>query len=79
MSRETRDEKIDRKKMGSFENLPIINTIEQEAPINLFESKGIIKRQELRDEIRRIKKKTSDDKSIPLFWMAFFFSHSHGP
>ena len=51
------DEKIDPKKTGSFEELPISNTIEQEALINLLEAKGVIRKQELLDEINRIKKK----------------------
>jgi hypothetical protein len=57
MSRETMDEKIDPKKTVSFEELPMSNTVEQEALINLLEAKGIIKKQELLDEIKRLKKK----------------------
>jgi len=51
------DEKIDPKKTVSFEELPMSNTVEQEALINLLEAKGIIKKQELLDEVNRLKKK----------------------
>ncbi len=57
MSGETMTEKIDPKKDTGFEELAMSNTIEQEALINLLEAKGIIKKQELLDEIKRIKKK----------------------
>jgi len=56
MSGETMAEKIDPKKTAGFEELPMSNTIIQEALINLLEPKRIMKKQELLDEIKRIKK-----------------------
>jgi hypothetical protein len=51
-------EKIDPEEMVTFEELLMSNTITQEALINLLDQKGLIKKQELLEEIKRLKKKT---------------------
>ena len=48
-------EKLDMKQIVSFEELLMSNVYTQEALINLLEAKGIIKKPELLQEIRRIK------------------------
>ena len=49
-------EKLDQKEIASFEEVLMSNVYTQEALINLLEAKGIIKKQELLDEIKKIKK-----------------------
>jgi hypothetical protein len=49
-------EKLDPKEIASFEEVLLSNVYTQEALINLLEAKGIIKKQELLDEIKKIKK-----------------------
>ncbi len=48
--------KLDQKEAVSFQELLIGNMIEQEALVNLLERKGIISKQELLEEIQRLKK-----------------------
>jgi hypothetical protein len=48
-------EKLDMKEIVSFEELLMSNIYTQEALINLLEAKGIIKKAELLQEIRRIR------------------------
>ncbi len=48
-------EKLDMKEIVSFEELLMSNIYTQEALINLLETKGIIKKPELLQEIRRIR------------------------
>jgi hypothetical protein len=48
-------EKLDMKEIVSFEELLMSNIYTQEALINLLEAKGIIKKADLLQEIRRIK------------------------
>ena len=48
-------EKLDMKEIVSFEELLMSNIYTQEALINLLEAKGIIKKPELLQEIRRIR------------------------
>ncbi len=49
-------EKSDPKEIVTFEELLMSNVYTQEALINLLDAKGIIKKQELLDEIKKIKK-----------------------
>jgi hypothetical protein len=48
-------EKLDPKEIVSFEEILMSNVYTQEALINLLEAKGIIKKAELLQEIRRIR------------------------
>jgi len=48
-------EKMDSKELVSFEELLLSNTITQEALINLLDSKGLLTKDELLAEIRRLK------------------------
>lgn len=48
-------EKLDQKEVVTFRELLLSNTIEQEALVNLLEKKGIISKQELLEEIKRLK------------------------
>jgi hypothetical protein len=50
-------EKLDPKETVTFEELLMGNTITQEALINLLEKKGIIRKEELLAEIKRLKAK----------------------
>lgn len=50
-------EKLEPKEAVSFEELLMSNVIEQEALINLLEAKGIIKKAELLEEIRKLRDK----------------------
>jgi hypothetical protein len=52
-------EKIDPKETVTFEELLMSNVYTQEALINLLEKKGIIDKQELLEEIKRLKKAKS--------------------
>ena len=47
--------KLDSKEVVTFEELLMGNTIAQEALINLLEKKGLINKQELLEEIKRLK------------------------
>lgn len=47
-------EKLDPKKTVTFEELLMGNTITQEALVNLLEKKGLINKQELLDEIKKL-------------------------
>ena len=49
-------EKLDPREVVTFEELLMSNTITQEALINLLEKKGLIKKQDLLEEIKRLKK-----------------------
>ena len=49
-------EKMDQKEIASFEEVLLSNVYTQEALINLLEARSIIKKQELLDEIKKIKK-----------------------
>jgi hypothetical protein len=48
-------EKIDHKETVRFEELLMSNTITQEALINLLDKKGLINKQELLEEIKRLR------------------------
>jgi hypothetical protein len=48
-------EKIDNKELVSFGELLVSNTIEQEALVNLLEKKGIISKEELLEEMKRLR------------------------
>ena len=52
-------EKLYSKELVTFGELLMSNTIEQEALVNLLEKKGIITKQELLEEIKRLKTITS--------------------
>jgi len=49
-------EKLDQKEIAGFEEVLLSNVYTQEALINLLEAKGVIKKNELMDEIRRLRK-----------------------
>ena len=49
-------EKIDQREVASLEEVLMSNVFTQEALINLLEAKGIIKKSELLDEIKRLRK-----------------------
>ena len=51
-------EKLDPKETVTFEELLMSNTIDQEALVNLLEKKGLINKQELLEEIKRLKRVT---------------------
>ena len=51
-------EKLDQKELVTFGELLMSNTIEQEALVNLLEKKGIISKDELMEEIKRLKATT---------------------
>lgn len=48
--------KIPPDQVASLEEILLSNVYSQEALINLLEAKGIIKKQDLHDEIKRIKR-----------------------
>ena len=48
-------EKLNPKETVTFEELLMSNVIEQEALINLLERKGLINKQELLEELKRLK------------------------
>ncbi len=48
-------EKLDPKETVTFEELLMGNTLTQEALVNLLEKKGLINKQELLDEIKKLK------------------------
>jgi hypothetical protein len=48
-------EKLDSKEVVSFEELLMSEVIQSEALINLLDKKGIISKQELLEEIKRVK------------------------
>ena len=50
--------KLDKKETVTFEELLVSNTITQEALVNLLERKGLISKQELLEEIQRLKRST---------------------
>ena len=54
--------KLDQKETVTFEELLISNMIEQEALVNLLERKGVISKQELLEEIQRLKRVTVKGK-----------------
>jgi len=49
-------EKLDPKETATFEELLMSNVYTQEALINLLEKKGIINKEELLKEIKRLRK-----------------------
>lgn len=49
-------EQLDPKELVTFEKLLLSNTITQEALINLLHEKGIIKKEEVLEELKRLKK-----------------------
>lgn len=49
-------EKLDPKETATFEELLLSNVYTQEALINLLEKKGIINKEELLEEIKRLRK-----------------------
>jgi hypothetical protein len=48
-------QKLDPKEVVSFEHLLMSNVIEQEALINLLQKRGIIRKEELLEEIKRLR------------------------
>ena len=50
-------EKLNPKEMVSFEEVLLSNVYTQEALVNLLEAKGIIKKSELLEEIKRLRNK----------------------
>jgi hypothetical protein len=52
-------EKLDPKETVSVEELLMSNIIEQEPLVNLLEAKGIIRKAELLEEIKQLKKRKS--------------------
>lgn len=50
-------EKLDPKETVTFEEVLMSNVFTQEALINLLEKKGVLKKTELLDEIKKLKKK----------------------
>ena len=48
-------EKLPLSEVASFKEILLSNVVEQEALINLLEAKGIIKKSELLEEIRRLR------------------------
>jgi hypothetical protein len=52
-------DKLDPKETVTFEQLLMGNTITQEALINLLEKNGMIKKQDLLQEIKRLKNQQS--------------------
>ncbi len=49
-------EKLDPKEVVSFEEVLLSNVYTQEALINLLEARGIIKKTELPEEIKRLRR-----------------------
>ena len=47
--------KMDPKEIVSFEELVMSNVYTQEAIVNILEKKGILRREEVLDEIKRLK------------------------
>ena len=50
-------DKLDPKKLVSFEELLMSEVIQSEAMINLLDEKGIINKQELLEEMKRVQAK----------------------
>lgn len=48
-------DKLDHKETVTFEELLMSNTVTQEAIINLLDQKGLINKQELLEEIKRLR------------------------
>ena len=57
-------EKLDPKEVVSFEEVLLSNVYTQEALINLLEAKGIIKKAELMEEIKRLRNKEEAGKDF---------------
>lgn len=49
-------EKLDPKEVVTFEELLMSNTVTQEALINFLDKNGLVKKQDLLEEIKRLKK-----------------------
>lgn len=47
---------MDRKEVVTFEELLVSNTIQQEAMLNVLERKGLINKQEVLEEMKKIRK-----------------------
>jgi hypothetical protein len=58
-------EKLNQKEVVSFEEVQVSNVFTQEALINLLGAKGIIKKSELLDEIRRLRKERKRQQLKP--------------
>jgi hypothetical protein len=56
-------EKLDPKELVSFKELLMSEVIQSEALINLLDSKGIISKQELLEEMKRVQAKMVKSKS----------------
>jgi len=48
-------EKLDREELVTFRELLMSNTVEQEALVNLLVKKGIVSKEELLQEIKRLR------------------------
>ena len=58
-------EKLDRKEVSSFEEVLMSNVFTRKVLTNLLEAKGIIKKSELLDEIRRLRKERKRQQLKP--------------
>jgi len=56
-------EKLDQKQTVSFKELLMSEVIQMEALINLLDKKGIISKQELLEEMKRVQSKMIKSKS----------------
>ena len=57
-------DKLDPKELVSFKELLMSEVIQSEALINLLDKKGIISKQELLEEMKRIKVRMAQGKDI---------------
>jgi hypothetical protein len=57
------DKKLDSKEIIDFKELLMSEVIQSEALINLLDKKGIISKQELLDEMRKVKAKMIKSKA----------------
>ena len=53
-------EKLDPKETVTFEELLVNNTYEQEALVNILERKGIITKEEIIEEMKRLKREQTE-------------------
>jgi hypothetical protein len=53
-------QKLDPKETVTFEELLVNNTYEQEALVNILERKGIITKEEIIEEMKRLKREQTE-------------------